>query len=412
MSNEPSPEVMAVLVDMTAAIVSLKAQVEALSPKPEHSAKESSMQIINDRLHKDGEPVPYVRSPNQGGRISPTLIVLHDTAGRLTPGTTVNWFKDPKAKVSAHFVVEVDGSITQMVDCDRAAWHAGKSSWGGRSGCNSFSIGIEIVNPGKLATDGTAWFGQRFAGAVECTTKEHGRGCWLPYTPAQIGAVKALCEALTRAYPIKDIVTHWQISPGRKVDCNPLFPLDEVRAAALSKKPAGTDHWPLQVGSEGANVRTLQQRLLTLGYSMVKHADGIFGPQTRAGVVAWEAENGVTLDGKIDRAEFEKLMAPESKELPVGPATAQAEADQKASTKAIEATAATAAVTIAGNEAVSSVEDQSLWEIFMGNLGLAGEAVSKITVMGVQLDQRVALAALGTVGALAVWRWARIARAK
>jgi hypothetical protein len=41
--------------------------------------------------------------------------------------------------------------------------------------------------------------------------------------------VQDLCEALCKSYGIKEIVTHWLISPGRKVDTNPLFPLEQLR---------------------------------------------------------------------------------------------------------------------------------------------------------------------------------------
>jgi hypothetical protein len=72
-------------------------------------------------------------------------------------------------------------------------------------------------------------------------TDEHGVGWWMDYTPEQITAVTELCKALAVAYPISDITTHWAISPGRKVDTNPLFPLERVKrevfSAATSDEP-------------------------------------------------------------------------------------------------------------------------------------------------------------------------------
>lgn len=344
----------------------------------------------------------------------PTGILLHDTAGRLTPGSSVSWFADPRSRVSAHFVVEIDGSVTQMVDCDCIAHHAGKSSWDGKPGCNSRFIGIEIVNPGKLTPAGVAWFGEVFEGAIFASTKEHGSGCWLPYTPAQIEAVKRICKAIVEAYPIKHICTHWQVSPGRKVDCNPLFPLDEVKAYAFSRQPtAGTDGWPLQKGSEGSNVSELQQRLLDLGYSMVRRADRDFGTQTEAGVLAWEAAQGLTKDGKIDRDEFEILMSADAKPFATGPATAEADAKRKAAAVKLEAAAsATVATSLAASagEAVANRFDVSLWDTTMHALGQAGEAVSKVQTMGVQIEPRYAVAGLAAVLGIALWRYSRIAR--
>lgn len=181
----------------------------------------------------------FVPARVSGGEIRPTLIVLHDTAGRLDKGSSVRWFQDPTCQTSAHFVVERDGEVVQMVRTDRKAAHAGKSQWRGRAFCNAFAVGIEIVSPGKLDASGRAWFGPSgVTGIVRSATPEHGDGWWLPYTQAQIEAVKSLCRAIVAEYPdCNEIVTHWQISPGRKIDTSPLLPLDEIRAFALG----GTD---------------------------------------------------------------------------------------------------------------------------------------------------------------------------
>lgn len=80
--------------------------------------------IVADWLEIDGLAAPRFTTPHVGGRMSPSLIVLHDTAGRLTRGSSVAWFMDDAAKVSAHFVVERDGAITQLAPCDRQTWHA------------------------------------------------------------------------------------------------------------------------------------------------------------------------------------------------------------------------------------------------------------------------------------------------
>jgi N-acetylmuramoyl-L-alanine amidase len=178
-----------------------------------------------------------------GKTITPEIVILHDTASRLEPFNAANYLAEAD-KVSVHFVVERDGTVTQQVPTNRRAGHAGKSSYHGRSDCNAFSIGIEIVNPGKLTrTNGggaISWFGQEFGfGAfhlAELTTKEHGAGVWMPYTAEQIVAVMDLLNALFKGIPtLKDITTHWYVSPGRKVDTNPLFPLQSVRSRVLGR---------------------------------------------------------------------------------------------------------------------------------------------------------------------------------
>ena len=187
------------------------------------------MQIASHKL----VGVPFKAATASGGAMTPTLIVLHDTAGRVEKGSSVDWFCSKECPTSAHIVVERDGSITQMVPFNKKAFHAGRSIWKGREFCNAFSIGIEIVNPGELDATGKAWFNQTFPDSVRKTTKEHGTANWIGYTPEQIEAVTEICKALAKQYSIEDVTTHWFVSPKRKVDPGPLFPLEELRAAVF-----------------------------------------------------------------------------------------------------------------------------------------------------------------------------------
>ncbi|WP_107495305.1 N-acetylmuramoyl-L-alanine amidase [Thalassobius sp. I31.1] len=178
-----------------------------------------------------------------GGTITPEIIVLHDTASRLDKGSAAAFLLDNEAKVSVHFVLEIDGTITQQVPINRRANHAGRSHYHGRDHCNGFSIGIEIVNPGRMTRTGDkarAWYGESFDigeyGIEEITTPEHGAGLWMPYAEAQIKALLELLQALSLACDtLTDIVPHWYISPGRKVDTNPLFPLEHIKALVLGR---------------------------------------------------------------------------------------------------------------------------------------------------------------------------------
>lgn len=202
------------------------------------------MRVKNHRI----EGIPYRAAKSIGGAIVPEIVILHDTAGRLTPGNSAAYLRDNPAGVSVHFVIERDGSIEQQVPTNRRAGHAGKSTYHGRADCNAFSIGIEIVNPGRMtwadrsAGMARAWFGQLFtdgvdgADIVEMTTPQHGTGVWMSYSEAQIDALQRLLAALFAGIPtLQDITTHWYVSPGRKVDTNPLFPLEAIRARILGR---------------------------------------------------------------------------------------------------------------------------------------------------------------------------------
>ena len=110
-------------------------------------------------------------------------------------------------QVSAHFLIERDGAITQFVSCLDRAWHAGVSCFEGREACNDFSIGIELE-------------GSDFE----------------PFSEAQYAALIPLCQLLQRAYPVitpERICGHSDIAPGRKTDPGPEFDWQRLRAAAI-----------------------------------------------------------------------------------------------------------------------------------------------------------------------------------
>ncbi len=107
-------------------------------------------------------------------------------------------------RVSSHFLVRRDGQIVQFVPSNKRAWHAGVSTWRGRSRCNDFSIGIELE-------------GSDFE----------------PFTDRQYYALARLTRCLKRIYPIRDIVGHSDIAPERKTDPGPFF--DWERYAARLK---------------------------------------------------------------------------------------------------------------------------------------------------------------------------------
>lgn len=204
------------------------------------------MKLTNHKI----EGITFTPAHFTGGVIVPTIVVLHDTAGRLDKDNSAAYLaSNNTGKASVHFVVERDGSIQQQVPTNRRANHAGQSSFHGRSGCNEFSIGIEIVNPGQMqrvagrSDQGRAWWGEVIDDAVRKKTPEHGDGMWLPYTPEQIDSLIMLLEALFEGVPtLTDITTHWYISPGRKIDTNPLFPLEHIRARILGRDdPAATE---------------------------------------------------------------------------------------------------------------------------------------------------------------------------
>ncbi|MEQ8823855.1 MAG: N-acetylmuramoyl-L-alanine amidase [Filomicrobium sp.] len=379
------------------------------------------MEVMGDRLYRNGEPVPFKQSPNTGGRITPEVICLHDTADwPEVIRDTVNWFLNRKSKVSAHLVIGRDADMMQMADFDRRTNHAGRSSYAGRSHVNNFSIGIEIDNPGALqGTEkrASAWFSKGnkgFYGPAEgvkrVSTPYHGNHVWMPYTEAQIEAVIECCRALVRRYPtIKAITTHYEVSPGRKVDTNPLFPLERVRKAVFEDwpEPAKT-RFLLAFGSRGSEVETLQTRLTALGYKPGV-ADGIFGSRTRAAVLTWEAEQGRVTDGEIDQEDFTSLTAEDAKSMPETPAaTASMEAKQSAGRKVDVATVTSSFLLGVGVIAENALG--GVWSGLLSGLDRMSTLVSKLAGLGLKVPPDVIVSCLSALLIYTLWKWSRQSR--
>ena len=104
-------------------------------------------------------------------------------------------------KVSAHFLIRRDGEVIQFVACGARAWHAGKSTWRGRQGCNDYSIGIEVEGTDNV-----------------------------PFEDIQYDVLAGLTRALKTEYPIAEIVGHSDIAPDRKTDPGPNFDWQRYRA--------------------------------------------------------------------------------------------------------------------------------------------------------------------------------------
>jgi hypothetical protein len=72
-----------------------------------------------------------------------------------------------------------------------------------------------------------------------------------------------------------------------------------------------------QIGDRGEIIAAYQKRLRELGYTPGT-VDGDFGSRTRAAVLAFQAENGLSPDGRIDKLTRAGLNAADAKAMPVG----------------------------------------------------------------------------------------------
>jgi N-acetylmuramoyl-L-alanine amidase len=206
------------------------------------------MKIRNHRLfNDDDEPVPFEATPNMGGPLDPRFLIMHYTAGASVE-SSVRWMQRPDAQASAHVVIGRDGRIVQMVPFNRVAWHAGRSSWAGLNGLNQYSLGIEMDNWGPLKERAPgqwfSWMGSPVpADQVIVARHRHGgpEGGWHTFTPAQIDAALQVGVVLREKYGFQDVLGHEDISPGRKTDPGPAFPLGSVASRIMGRSEEGEE---------------------------------------------------------------------------------------------------------------------------------------------------------------------------
>lgn len=155
-------------------------------------------------------------SPNFDERAdgqTPSMIVLHYT-GMETASAALARLCNRDSKVSAHYFIDEDGALTQLVEESQRAWHAGVSYWDGGSDLNAASIGVEIVNPGHE-------FGYK------------------AFEEVQIEKTIALCQEITARYGILPchILAHSDIAPERKTDPGELFPWERLAESGVGLWP-------------------------------------------------------------------------------------------------------------------------------------------------------------------------------
>jgi N-acetylmuramoyl-L-alanine amidase len=158
---------------------------------------------------------------------------------------------NPQAKVSAHYLIRRDGQSFQLVDEADRAWHAGVSYWRGQTDMNSASIGIELDYDG------------------------HVDGAVAAFPEAQMEALMALLQDIVGRHGLdpRNILGHSDIAPGRKIDPGAAFDWPALHQA-------GFGLWCDKA------VAPLQKALAAFGYEVA--TDGVFGPQTKAVITAFQ----------------------------------------------------------------------------------------------------------------------------
>ena len=153
-----------------------------------------------------------------------------------------------KLGVSTHYLISIDGHVTRLVPEDKIAWHAGVSFWRGITGLNATSIGIELQNDTLGQT---------------------------PFTEAQLSAFQILVRDLMYRYQIdqKNIVSHSDIAPTRKVDVGHAFPWQKMALLGIGL-------WPTENVSVSQS-QNIKELLAQIGYDVTDEEKALLAFERR-----------------------------------------------------------------------------------------------------------------------------------
>ncbi|HEY0524490.1 MAG TPA: N-acetylmuramoyl-L-alanine amidase [Stellaceae bacterium] len=209
------------------------------------------------------------------------MLLLHYT-GMPSAGAALDRMRDPAAEVSAHYMIDEDGTVYRLVPEDRRAWHAGRSSWDGETDINSASIGIEIVNPGHE-------FGYR------------------PFPEPQMAAVDALCRDVIGRHPIPPhrVLGHSDVAPQRKEDPGELFDWPRLARAGIGLWP---DFAAAPATDPPADVAAAQALLAAIGYAVPQ--SGVLDAETAKVLTAFQRRfHPSRCDGALDDETCRRIAA-------------------------------------------------------------------------------------------------------
>ena len=204
-----------------------------------------------------GQLIVQFPSPNFGPRRDgavPDIIVLHYTA-MADCNAAQRVLCTPEREVSAHYLIAPNGTVTQLVDEDQRAWHAGAGSWGSVNDVNSRSIGIEMSNIGTA-----------------------------PFSAPLMDALETLLPEIMNRWsiPPERVIGHSDMAPGRKIDPGARF--DWTRLARQGLAIRAQAHAPI-----AADQARFDTALTQIGYPIadadtrlsafrLRHRQGATGP--------------------------------------------------------------------------------------------------------------------------------------
>jgi len=232
------------------------------------------------------------------------FLVLHYTVANTPASIKIL----TQQQVSSHYLLtdEAQPKIYRLVDENRAAWHAGNSSWKNFTQLNNSSIGIEIVNAGWKDTP-------------------QGR-VYAPFPQAQMDALLPLVKDIVARHGIapENVLGHSDIAPLRKQDPGPQFPWQRLAQEGLVLWPDANRVAAVRPAFEALlpDVAWFQRKLAMHGFGLVQ--SGMYDEATRTTLAAFQMKyRPRDISGVADAetaALLEVLTTPANTPPPVVPA--------------------------------------------------------------------------------------------
>jgi N-acetylmuramoyl-L-alanine amidase len=220
-------------------------------------------------------------SPNHGPRPPGgvvDMLIVHYT-GMPNAAEALARLCSPTAQVSAHYMIDEDGTVLRLVAEERRAWHAGVAFWAGRRDINGASVGIELVNPGHE-------FGYR------------------PFPEPQMAALESLCRDILTRHPIpaRHVLGHSDVAPQRKTDPGELFDWRRLAQAGIGLWPEGA------AAAAAPDIAEAQRLLATIGHETPR--TGRLDEATRRVISAFQRHfRPARCDGELDAETGGRLAA-------------------------------------------------------------------------------------------------------
>jgi len=211
----------------------------------------------------------------------PKMLVLHYT-GMESNAKAISRLCDARSFVSAHYVIEENGTCSQLVHEAYRAWHAGESNWAGNEDINSSSIGIELCNPG------------------------HDWG-YRKFPEQQMKTLISLCRDIIARNSISShlVLGHSDVAPHRKTDPGELFNWRRLAEEGIGVWPNKSilfdkKIWPETIQLSASDIRRIQEKLDRFGYKI--RATGAHDHETVAVTKAFQRHFRTNkIDGKLDK---------------------------------------------------------------------------------------------------------------